>query len=98
MSAVVRPSTSVITSQTPERSGLPSPVRGAGAVRFGFPSAVRGIPGVRYCAHCLRQLLYTYTGRRGHAEAVGELVIPNLLKRYQTAEERPLCPDAFCSH
>ena len=30
----------------PERSGLPSGVRGAGAARFGLPSAVRGIPGV----------------------------------------------------
>src|SRR5262249_2034602 len=36
----------------PARSGLPSAVRGAGAVRFGLPSAVRGRPGVRYCAHC----------------------------------------------
>ena len=30
----------------PEKSGLPSAVRGAGAVKFGLPSAVRGIPGV----------------------------------------------------
>ena len=32
--------------QRPERSGLPSRVRGAGPVRFGLPFAVRGIPGV----------------------------------------------------
>src|SRR5258708_6438073 len=31
---------------TPERSGLPSDERGAGAERFGLPSFVRGIPGV----------------------------------------------------
>src|SRR4029453_1593183 len=36
----------------PERSGLPSAVRGAGAVRLGFPSAVRGIPGVGTFSHC----------------------------------------------
>src|SRR5215470_3552811 len=30
----------------PVKSGLPSAVRGAGAVRFGLPSVVRGIPGV----------------------------------------------------
>ena len=33
-------------AQNPDRSGLPSGVRGAGAVRIGLPSAVRGIPGV----------------------------------------------------
>src|SRR6266699_834232 len=42
----------LIMFHRPERSGLPSAVRGAGAVRFGLPSAVRGMPGVRYCAHC----------------------------------------------
>src|SRR6266853_677559 len=41
-----------ILFHTPVRSGLPSGVRGAGAVRFGLPSAVRGIPGVRWCTHC----------------------------------------------
>jgi len=38
---------------TPERSGLPSAVRGIGAVRSGFPSGVRGVPGdgkFNYCA------------------------------------------------
>ena len=29
---------------------------------------------------------------------MGKVVVPNLLNRYQTAEERSLCPDAFCSH
>src|SRR6185503_13028397 len=36
----------------PERSGLPSGVRGAGAVRFGLPSGVRGIPAVGWVSHC----------------------------------------------
>src|SRR5690348_7203194 len=31
--------------QIPERSGLPSRPRGAGAVRFALPSFVRGVPG-----------------------------------------------------
>src|SRR5438477_1585164 len=35
----------------PDTSGLPSAVRGAGAVRFGLPSAVRGIPGVGCFSH-----------------------------------------------
>src|SRR6266850_889020 len=36
----------------PVRSGLPSAVRGAGAVRFGLPSAVRGMPGAGCFSHC----------------------------------------------
>src|SRR5215510_14390607 len=35
----------------PDRSGLPSAVRGVGAVRFGLPSAVRGMPGVGWLTH-----------------------------------------------
>ena len=35
----------------PERSGLPSAVRGAGAARFGLPSGVRGMPGVGWFNH-----------------------------------------------
>jgi hypothetical protein len=31
---------------TPEKSGLPSAVFGAGAARLALPSAVRGMPGV----------------------------------------------------
>src|SRR5262245_22111180 len=38
--------------QMPEKSTLPSAVRGAGASRFGLPSARRGIPGVGYDGHC----------------------------------------------
>src|SRR5205814_4224060 len=38
--------------QMPERSGLPSAVRGAGAVRFGLPSAVRGVRGTLTVIHC----------------------------------------------
>src|SRR5687767_3699121 len=35
----------------PDRSGLPSVVRGAGAARFGFPSGRRGMPGVGSFSH-----------------------------------------------
>src|SRR5438093_752716 len=41
-----------ILCHRPERSGLPSGVRGAGAVRFGLPSGVRGMPAVGYFSHC----------------------------------------------
>src|SRR2546425_10697221 len=39
-------------SQRPDKSGLPSEVRGAGALRFGLPSGVRGTPAVGYGGHC----------------------------------------------
>src|ERR1700730_6751525 len=38
-------------SQTPLRSGLPSAVRGTGALKFGFPSRSFGTPCVGYGAH-----------------------------------------------
>src|SRR5262244_893878 len=37
--------------QTPDKSGLPAAVRGAGAVRFGLPSAVRGTGSTGTCCH-----------------------------------------------
>src|SRR5262245_50609523 len=41
-----------ILSHKPDRSGLPSGVRGAGAERFGLPSGMRGIPAVGWFSHC----------------------------------------------
>src|ERR1700674_790024 len=38
--------------QTPERSGLPSADRGAGAERLGLPSGVLGTPAVGRTGHC----------------------------------------------
>src|SRR5262245_57134173 len=38
--------------QRPERSGLPSGVRGAGAARFTLPSGVRGKLAVGWFNHC----------------------------------------------
>src|SRR6185436_6759725 len=37
--------------QIPEKSTLPSAVRGVGASRIGLPSAARGTPGVGYDGH-----------------------------------------------
>src|SRR5438876_8817450 len=42
----------LIICHRPVSSGLPSGVRGAGAVRFGLPSAVRGMPAVGWFTHC----------------------------------------------
>src|SRR5215813_12633280 len=48
-----------ILCQIPDKSGLPSTVRGAGAVRFGLPLAVRGMPGVGYFSHCAATVIVT---------------------------------------
>ena len=44
-----------IRFHSPDRSGVPSGVRGAGAERFGLPSAVRGIPERRLVQPLRRQ-------------------------------------------
>src|SRR6476660_2393518 len=41
----------VLGIHTPDRSGCPSAVTGAGALRFGLPSAGRGTPGVGVFSH-----------------------------------------------
>src|SRR5215217_6690189 len=38
--------------QTPEKSGFPSGVLGAGAFRLARPSAIRGTVGIGYVNHC----------------------------------------------
>src|SRR5712692_9408898 len=43
--------TFVAVDQIPEKSGLPSGSRGAGALRLGLPSAVRGTSAVGYFSH-----------------------------------------------
>jgi hypothetical protein len=45
--------------QMPDKSGLPSGVRGAGADRFGLPSGSRGIPGVGKLSHCAKTAVGT---------------------------------------
>src|SRR6266853_3085914 len=50
-----------LAAQTPDRSGLPSAVRGAVAERSTLPSAVRGMPGVGRFGHCpVRETLITH--------------------------------------
>src|SRR5205085_10112462 len=49
--AILREYFGEILFHRPERSGLPSSVRGAGAARLGLPSGVRGIPGVGWFNH-----------------------------------------------
>ena len=39
-------------AHTPDRSGLPSDVLGAGAFRSTLPSGVRGAPAAGYAGHC----------------------------------------------
>src|SRR6185436_3272023 len=41
-------------SQIPERSGLPSAVRGVGAWRLGDPFSNLGTPAVGYVSHCAK--------------------------------------------
>jgi hypothetical protein len=41
-------------SQTPDKSGLPPAVLGAGALRSAFPSAVLGAFAFPYSGHCAR--------------------------------------------
>src|SRR5213078_367143 len=50
--ATLRSYFSELLCQIPDKSGLPSAVRGAGAARFGLPFGVRGMPGVGYFSHC----------------------------------------------
>src|SRR5690348_2160482 len=59
-------------SQTPERSGLPSASRGAGAVRFGLPSGVRGSPAVGTFSHCAETQVQTANAAR----AVLRIILP----------------------
>src|SRR6266850_8257476 len=50
-------------SHIPEKSGLPSAVRGVGAVRLGFPSGVRGTPAVGYFNHWAERSDETQTNK-----------------------------------
>src|SRR6266571_9538108 len=50
--AMLRSYLSEILCHRPDMSGLPSAVRGAGAVRLGLPPGVRGMPGVGCFSHC----------------------------------------------
>jgi hypothetical protein len=58
----------------PEKSGTPSAVRGAGAVRLGRPSALRGAPFVGYDGHCATSAgANTTTNRKTPSDAIADL-------------------------
>src|SRR5581483_5818686 len=67
-------------SHTPERSGLPSDVRGGGAFRSGLPSGVRGTPAMGYVGHCARARGEAATTTRTAAVAAANDIV-NLLMR-----------------
>src|SRR5262245_45112975 len=50
--------------QVPDKSGLPSAVRGDGAVRSGLPSRVVGVPVGAKCSHCASAVTETATKSR----------------------------------
>src|SRR3954464_9607483 len=56
----------------PDRSGLPSAVRGADAAKFGRPSGRRGTPGVLKAIHCAVTGTDNATSRAARSEAAWE--------------------------
>src|SRR6266850_41375 len=60
--------------QMPDRSGLPSAVRGAGATRLGVPSARRGVPGVGYLSHWAAAVVGSSDAERARAAALNRPV------------------------
>src|SRR5688572_8495242 len=67
--------------QIPEKSTLPSAVRGAGPSRAGLPSAARGTPGVGYDGHCAPMLDdMTMTAATTTATMAPQLLTPDLLR------------------
>ena len=69
--------------QIPEKSTLPSAVRGVGASRFGLPSAARGTPGVGYEGHCAPSVDVTAM-RMANTPAIHSL----LVTKYEAPEKR----------
>src|SRR5437899_9921419 len=56
--------------QTPDKSGLSSAVRGAGAAMSGVPSGWRGVPGVGYLSHCAAALVDSSDTKTARAAAL----------------------------
>src|SRR5207247_10100115 len=81
--ATLRSYFSELLCQIPDKSGLPSAVRGAGAARLGLPSALRGVPGVGYFSHC------AVSCGASAAKMIGHLprFIPSLLRSEATPLE-----------
>src|SRR5688572_33029748 len=65
--------------QIPEKSTLPSAVRGPGPSRTGLPAAARGTPGVGYDGHCAPMLDdMTMTAATTTATMTPQLLTPDL--------------------
>src|ERR1700736_1725264 len=81
----------------PDRSGLPSAVRGAGADRFGLPSGVRGMPGVFIVSHCAAKGADSKNAKVVTAAAAGNSLafIQSLLLRDYIASFRVAIPLTF---
>src|SRR5579859_7370957 len=71
---------------TPERSGLPSALRGAGAARFGLPSLVRGVDLSGSFNHC---------AAKGDSARNSNSAPP---KPFFTKIEPPRCPRDYMSN
>src|SRR5215471_11049699 len=83
-------------SQMPDKSGLPSTVRGAGADRLGRPSDVFGTPAVGYVSHCAETVRGTETATRS-ADAVANTLVTSLTVTSRLEErgfERYFCVPA----
>src|ERR1700736_3634649 len=74
----------------PDRSGLPSAVRGAGADRFGLLSGVRGMPGDFIVSHCAAKGADSKNAKVVTAAAAGDRLafIQSLLLRDYIASFR----------
>src|SRR5262245_25158132 len=79
------------TSQMPEKSGRPSVIFGAGAVRFGLPSGRRGIPGVGCFTHCA--LVDAVNNTRTVIVASPVCCLMSVLPRVQAPRARRLALD-----
>src|SRR6266436_6417315 len=65
------PYTVIGARQMPDRSGLPSGVRGRGAERSALPSGVRGMPGLLKLRHCAGAGAHSKSVKAARATAAG---------------------------
>src|SRR4029434_164049 len=76
-------------AQIPERSGLPSAARGAGAARFGVPSGRGGTPAVGYLIHFAAAGTDSKTAMSGIANDRRIDFVPILQAPLHWAEDTP---------
>src|SRR4029453_19251530 len=76
-------------AQIPERSGVPSAARGAGAGRFGLPWGRWGTPAVGYLIHCAAAGTDSKTAMSGMANDCRIDFVPILQAPLRWAEDTP---------